>query len=67
MGKSNAANWAARWARPVPDRANDPKRKANKSMSCWNCGAKVDEEEGYHLVGGDPICPSCMEEHERGN
>ena len=27
MGKSNAANWASRWAKGVPDRANDPKRK----------------------------------------
>jgi hypothetical protein len=27
LGKSNAANWASRWAKGVPDRANDPKRK----------------------------------------
>lgn len=26
MGKSNAANWANRWAKGVPDRANDPRR-----------------------------------------
>jgi len=27
LGKSNAANWSSRWAKGVPDRANDPKRK----------------------------------------
>ena len=33
MGKSNAANWAARWTQGVPDRANDPKRKVSDSPS----------------------------------
>lgn len=44
MGKSNAANWASRWAKGVPDRANDPKRKVSladiaESMS------ELDEEQ----------------------
>lgn len=44
LGKSNAANWAARWTRGVPDRANDPKRKVSladiaESMS------ELDEEQ----------------------
>jgi formylmethanofuran dehydrogenase subunit E len=53
-------------ANTVPDRANDSKRKPNKNTSCWNCGTEINEDEGYHLVGGSPVCPSCMEEHERG-
>ena len=31
MGKSAAANWAARWTRgTVPNRANDPKRQMTR-------------------------------------
>ena len=42
MGKSNAANWAARWTKGVPDRANDPNRKmtphtplSGRAMKTW--------------------------------
>jgi len=72
MGKSNAANWAARWARPVPDRANDPKRKVTGyeapmsvgegKYSCPNCGGafmakKATNEGGANLW--NYTCPEC--------
>lgn len=76
MGKSNAANWAGRWARggrpdpllgSVPDRASNPKRRPSNNVTCWSCKEKIDvENEGYHLVDGSPTCPSCMNESERG-
>lgn len=33
MGRSNAANWAARWTKGVPDRANDPRRSPHTPLS----------------------------------
>jgi formylmethanofuran dehydrogenase subunit E len=53
-------------ANPIPDRGNNPKRTPKKTPTCFSCGTKVNEDEGYHLVDGAPVCPSCMEEHERG-
>ena len=45
MGKSNAANWANRWAKGVPDRATDARRQmtaggggAPSPDKCTECG-----------------------------
>lgn len=45
MGKSAAANWAARWTRGVPDRSTDSRRQmtaggggAKSPDACENCG-----------------------------
>ena len=40
MGKSAAANWAGRWTRRVPDRANDPKRRPSISKDDWGMSSK---------------------------
>jgi hypothetical protein len=70
MGKSNAANWAGRWARggrpdpllgSVPDRANDPRRKAqqgdNPNWKCESCGGKG----AMDYAGQGRVCKSCAE------
>lgn len=44
MGKSNAANWAARWTRGVPDRANDQKRKVTLA-DIADSMSELDEEQ----------------------
>jgi hypothetical protein len=60
MGKSNAANWAARWA-GVPDRANDPRRKAqqgdNPTWKCESCGG----QGAMDYAGQGRVCKSCAE------
>lgn len=62
MGKSNAANWAARWTRGVPDRANDPKRKVQKgdnpAWTCDNCGGPG----AMDYAGQGRVCKSCASE-----
>jgi hypothetical protein len=62
MGRSNAANWAARWAKGVPDRANDPKRKVQKgdnpAWTCDNCGG----QGAMDYAGQGRVCKSCASE-----
>jgi len=62
MGKSNAANWANRWAKGVPDRANDPRRKGLKAQpgdnphwKCDNCGGVG----AMDYAGQGRVCKSC--------
>ena len=38
MGKSNAANWAARWVRPVPDRSQAGNVTPMEDMMKAKCG-----------------------------
>jgi hypothetical protein len=45
MGKSNAANWANRWAKGVPDRANDPHRKMTPHTPLSGSAMKTWENE----------------------
>jgi len=28
-------------------------------LQCWFCKAEVDEETGYHLLGGAIVCSDC--------
>ena len=70
MGRSNAANWASRWA--VPDRANDPNRKmtgyesptsiGEGKYSCPNCQGAFMTKKATNAGGADIwnyTCPEC--------
>jgi hypothetical protein len=28
-------------------------------LKCWSCKVDLDEETGYHLLGGAAICSDC--------